>query len=279
MVKQASKEAINKSKHQFKKSLGQNFLQNHHIVKKIADLINNDVDGIIEIGPGIGALTQELLKLAKPTLCVELDDNLIDKLNHQFADNVNFSLMHMDCLKLNETIINNHFGIKQLALVANIPYYITSAIITMYIEKLTTVKTAILMVQKEVAKRICATPKQKAYGSLSVFCQTFCDVKLEFLVKKENFYPQPKVDSAIIQLIKHDVDIDKELYSQFLQACFHQKRKTLVNNLVHATKLEKQKIITFLESYHICITARAEELEVHEFIQLFDGYQQLIKED
>lgn len=275
MDKLASTKAIKASQHQLKKSLGQNFLNNDAVVMRIKECVNPDL-ALIEIGPGIGALTQELLTLNQQLLCIELDDQLIDKLQQRFSDNEHFSLWHQDCLTVSNDDLVNHFGKQHLSVVANIPYYITTPIIKIIIDRWFSVDEAVLMVQDEVAKRVCSEPGNKTYGSLSVYVQTRCDVCYEFKVDKTNFVPAPKVDSAIIKLIKNDhYQLDWEAYSTFLQNCFCQKRKTLLNNLANSYNIDKPTTTKWLAKFGLIPTVRAEEISVDKFVQMFLEIEEL----
>lgn len=276
MVRMASSEAIKNAKHKMKKSLGQNFLNNDEIVSDIQASVNPN-QSIMEIGPGIGALTQKLLELEQKVLCVELDDSLIQPLIKTFGNNPQFSLWHQDCLDVSLEQLQQHFDNQQISVVANIPYYITTPIIKKIVNDWSSVvDEAILMVQEEVAKRICASPCSKAYGSLSVYVQTKCDAQYLFKVGKENFVPQPKVDSAIIKIIKDNrYQLNWEGYSNFLQNCFSQKRKTLINNLATSYNIAKPKVAKWLDAFGLTKTIRAEEISVEQFVILYNNLKEL----
>lgn len=275
MDNQASNQAINNSKHKLKKSLGQNFINDINIIDGIIDCIDfNNVDGIIEIGPGIGALTQGLIETNLPVVSVELDDDLIPILTDKFGSYDNFKLVHQDFLKLNpDEVYNNFDKDANLIVVANIPYYITTPIITKLIEEYNQVSCSYLMVQKEVAQRICATDHNKKYGSLSVYCQALNVCDIEFIVDKKYFKPIPKVDSAIISLRRKENEIDNlENFSDFLLDCFSLKRKTLINSLANASGISKELITNFVVSNNLTTNTRAEEIDVQTFIMLYNSF-------
>lgn len=275
MDNQASNQAIKNSNHKLKKSLGQNFINDINIIDGIIDCIDfNNVDGIIEIGPGIGALTQGLIETNLPVVSVELDDDLIPILTDKFGSYDNFKLVHQDFLKLNpDELYNNFDKDANLIVVANIPYYITTPIITKLIEEYHQVSCSYLMVQKEVAQRICATDHNKKYGSLSVYCQALNDCNIEFIVDKKYFKPIPKVDSAIISLRRKENEIDNlENFSDFLLDCFSLKRKTLINSLANASGISKELITNFVVSNNLTTNTRAEEIDVQTFIMLYNSF-------
>lgn len=272
MRAKANKQEIAASNVRLKKSLGQNFLTEKNIVEKIVNTADVTEDtNVIEIGPGIGALTEHLIERSKFTTAVEIDDELIPVLTESFGHNQNFELKHIDFLKTSSEEFSTH-GAKETKVVANLPYYITTAIITKILNEMNYVDEIYIMVQKEVAERISASPKNKQYGSLSVYCQLLCEVNYEFTVKRTVFMPPPNVDSAIISLKRKDIDIDISKIEKFVQNCFKQKRKTLVNNLNKGYGVEKVVITEFLESNGYKPTVRAEEISPEEYINLHNSF-------
>lgn len=270
---QASKKSVLDSNIKLKKSLGQNFLTEKNIVNKIVNTANVDDSTIIfEIGPGIGALTQVMLESAHKVIAIEIDQRLIPILKTKF-EGPNFELINEDFLKIKNEDLENF--VKQgykIKVVANLPYYITSAIITKILLTMPFIDEIYIMVQKEVAQRISASYKTKQYNSLSVLCQSLSDVKYEFTVSKTVFEPVPKVDSAIISLKRKECDIDILNFEIFVQNCFKQKRKTLINNLNAAYSIEKEKLISFLENLNIDSKIRAEHISVKSFENLYNEF-------
>ncbi len=264
----ANKQEIVDSKVRLKKSLGQNFLTEKNIVEKIVNTANVDKNtNVIEIGPGIGALTQLLIEQSGYVTAVEIDDELIPVLTDSFGHNENFELKHIDFLKADVRDFNTH-DLPTTKVVANLPYYITTAIITKILNQFEFVDEIYIMVQKEVAERISAEPKNREYGSLSVFCQLMCEVNYEFTVKRTVFMPPPNVDSAIISLKRKDLDVDVKKIEKFVQNCFKQKRKTLVNNLNKAYGINKNDLNEFLAANDLKPSARAEEISPEKYIDL-----------
>ena len=275
-MSQASYVSIKKSKVKLKKSLGQNFLKEQFIVEEIIEVANIDKETtVIEIGPGIGALTQGLIVEAGQIIAIEIDKRLINILTEKFQED-NFELLNMDFLDIDQKKFKDKIKYKKVKVVANLPYYITTPIIMKILIDMLYIDEIYIMVQKEVAQRICAKNKTKQYGSLSVFCQTISTPKLEFVVKKECFEPEPKIDSAIISFKRKENDVNINEFSKFLQNCFVQKRKTLVNCLNQSYKIEKKILIEFLEKQGLKETTRAEEIENIKYIDLFNQFNELI---
>lgn len=276
MRAKANKQAITNSKVRLKKSLGQNFLTERNIVEKIVSAAGVDKDtNVIEIGPGIGALTELLIPQSLFTTAFEIDDQLIPVLTASFGENPNFELKHLDFLQTTSSDFDTH-GAKQTKVVANLPYYITTPIITKILNEMDFVDEIYIMVQKEVAQRIAAKPCSKQYGSLSVYCQLVCDVKYEFTVKRTVFMPPPNVDSAIISLKRKNLVADISGIEKFIAHAFKQKRKTLVNNLNKAYGTPKPILIGFLEELGYKASVRAEEISPSQYIVMQEKFLQEI---
>ena len=241
---------------EFKKSLGQNFLNNEKVLERIVSLVNSDKQ-ILEIGPGSGALTKHLVKKGKVT-AIEIDTRL-----KEYLDKIdNLEVIYADIMKVNL----NDILTKDTIVVANIPYYITTPIITKLMDK-GKVSEMVLMVQKEVAERISAKSHTKNYGYFTVLVQSRFDVSLEFVVGKENFIPVPKVDSAVIKLVRNE-KIDSSLREKFdklIKDAFAMKRKNLRNNLKNC---DLKKIEEVLNKYNLNLQARAEEIPISVFIEI-----------
>lgn len=243
--------------HNFKKKYGQNFLEDAELLSKIEDSIKLDKNiEVIEIGPGLGFLTEMLIKNSKKVTSYEIDDELIPKLSKKFQKFDNFFLIHQDFMKA-------HIEGNNLKVVANIPYYITSPILQKLIENRDKLDEIYLMVQKEVGYRICSN---KDVSLLTHAINFYCETEYLFTVSRELFNPMPKVDSAFIKLkIRKDKlyenKIDADTYFSFLKLAFANKRKTLNNNLKGVVNKE------LLEKY-VDKNVRAEELSIDEIIQL-----------
>ncbi len=271
---QANIHTIKASRIELKKSLGQNFLTDVNIVRKIVNTANIDSEtSVIEIGPGIGALTEILLEGANDVTAVEIDQRLIPILEQTFAEN-NFQVINEDFLKIEADYLQGLVQKDKVKVVANLPYYITTAIITKILLDMPFIDELYIMVQKEVAERIAADAKTKKYNSLSVFCQTISDVKYEFTVKKTVFDPVPKIDSAIISFKRKEIDVDIFAFETFVQNAFKQKRKTIVNNLNASYQIPKEEIIEFLEANNYKPTLRSEEITVEEFKEFYQKFNE-----
>lgn len=251
-----------------KKKYGQNFLDNNELLSKIEDVVNINNDHIIEIGPGHGFLTKMLLKNSSQLDCYEIDKDLIPYLNKKFCNYKNFNLLNMDFME-SEIEGNN------LKVIANIPYYITTPIIEKLIENKDKISEIYLMVQKEVAQRICSDYKSSDVSMLTHFVRFFCEPYYLFTVEKELFDPIPKVDSAFIKLVirkdkKYENKIEHQKYFNFIKTAFSNKRKSLVNNL-KSLNIDKEKLINLLPNSLV----RAEELSIEQFITLIKEIDKL----
>ncbi len=248
----------------FKKSLGQNFLKDNNIIKKISNSINSSKeDLIIEIGPGAGALTKELVKKESDVICFEIDERLKSILSKIKSDKLN--IIYEDFLKVNiNDYINKEY--KKIFFVGNLPYYITTAIINKIISESNPFEI-VIMIQKEVAERFMAKPNSKEYGSLSVFLQYNFDIEKICSVSKNCFIPIPKVDSMVIKLKSNKKAglKNEEKFYKLIKDAFKQKRKNLRNNLknYNLDNIEKK-----LNSFNKDLTYRAEEITVTEFIEI-----------
>ena len=253
---------------QAKKSLGQNFLKNDTIIKKIVSLFMlKENDLIIEIGPGKGALTKELYNLSGKMICIEIDRDM-----HKYLDKYESNKCHIiydDILNVDLSSIINNYPYDNLYIIGNLPYYITSPIITKLINSKINIKEMIFMVQNEVAERFCSVPGNKDYGYITLFINYYYDVKKEIFVSKENFNPIPKVDSAVIKLIKKDINnnFDVNSYFAFLKEAFQYKRKTLKNNL---KKYDFAIINEVLIANNLDAKVRPEDISQEVFLQIFD---------
>ncbi len=252
-------------KFDYKKSLGQNFLKDKNIIKKIADSINpTEEDLIIEIGPGAGALTKELVKKKSEVICFEIDTRLKEILEQINSEKLTIIYKDFLSIKINEYINQNKY--KNLYFVGNLPYYITTAIINKIVKESNPYEITI-MVQKEVADRFGAKPETKDYSSISIFLQYNFDIERVCNVSKTCFEPVPKVDSSVIKF-KRNKKIsanDEEKFYKLIKDSFTQKRKNLKNNL---KGYDLNKIQMILKKYDKDLTARAEQLSIEEFIDI-----------
>ena len=251
-------------KFDFKKSLGQNFLIDKNIINKISDSIqvNND-DLIIEIGPGAGALTKELIKKDSDVICFEIDERLKETLEEIKSDKLKIVYKDFLRVKLDDYIDKKY---NRLFFVGNLPYYITTAIINKIVRESDPYEITI-MIQKEVAERFMAKPNSREYGSLSVFLQYNFDIEKICLVSKKCFIPVPKVDSMVIKL-KSNKKIgvkNEEKFYKLIKDSFKQKRKNLKNNLKNYNIEEINKV---LNKFNKDLTYRAEEITIDEFIEI-----------
>ncbi|MDQ7982984.1 MAG: 16S rRNA (adenine(1518)-N(6)/adenine(1519)-N(6))-dimethyltransferase RsmA [Spiroplasma sp.] len=253
------------------KSLGQNFLFDQNIIKKIANVVNIENKNILEIGTGLGHLTKSLTTKAKKVVTIEIDKKLIPYLNEEFKEINNVKIINQDFLKVDlATLIKNEFaGDDQVIVIANLPYYLTSPIILKLLENITFFSAFVLMMQKEVSQRLNAKVNTKAYSNLSVMCQFYCQLKVVFDVKPQSFFPAPKVTSSVVLFqVNDEVKLEnaKEFWS-FVRSCFANKRKTLVNNLTKY--LTKQEANDLMEQLNWSPTIRAENLTFVMFHELF----------
>ena len=253
----------------FKKSLGQNFLHDENIIDKIVSSSNIDKDTlVIEIGPGAGALSKKTIPLSGYALLYEIDTRLKDILDNELSCYDNYKIIFNDVLnqKIAEDIKNISY--KKIYVVANLPYYITTPIMTKVIEEIEPDKI-VVMIQDEVADRLSAKPGNRDYGMISVYLSSRYDVKKLFKVSRNCFKPVPNVDSAVISLEKHNTyDIkDKLLFDKFIKDAFQYKRKNLRNNL---KGYDFGKIETILQEHNYSLSDRAEMIPVNVYVNIIN---------
>ena len=270
------KSTIRKNEFHIKKKFGQNFLTDENILRKIANVADIDENTlVIEIGPGLGSLTEFLLEKAGHLLAYEIDNDLIPILNKTFLGS-NFTLINDDVLARNidEDIDNLDFDYNKVTVVANLPYYITTPILMKCIEDSKYINEMVVMMQLEVANRITSKPSKKDYNSLSIAIQYKTVAKLAFKVPRTVFVPAPNVDSAIVYLkTKEDnviKPINEKYFYQIVLSSFVQRRKKLSNNLNSVFGYDKTRVEDLLETLGHSRTVRAESLEVEDFIVLSD---------
>lgn len=252
------------------KKLGQNFLINESIIYDIVKKANvTKEDVVIEIGPGLGSLTKELINNAKKVIAIELDPNMIDILKSRFGIFDNFEVIYGDVLKIDlEELIKGYDSVK---VVANLPYYITTPIIMKLLEDKLKIKSITVMVQKEVGERICATHKDKEYGAITVSVQYYSEPQIIIDVPKENFLPAPEVDSCVIRLDMREKPLvslkDEKLFFRLVKGSFTQRRKTINNSLTCSGK-SKEEIIAALNKLGIDSKLRAENLSIQQYADI-----------
>ncbi|AVK49114.1 MULTISPECIES: 16S rRNA (adenine(1518)-N(6)/adenine(1519)-N(6))-dimethyltransferase RsmA [Clostridium] len=267
-----TQELVKKYNFKFSKSLGQNFLVDDSVLDDIVNgaEVNNE-DFIIEIGPGVGTLTAQLLMKAKKVTSIELDNDLIPILEQELGEHKNFSLIHKDALKVdfNELIGDE----KSVKLVANLPYYVTTPIIVKLLKGGYNFKSLTIMIQKEVAERINAEPNCKEYGALSVLVQYYCNTGIIRKVPPTCFIPRPKVESIVIRLDRLDEPRvktkDINIMFEIVRAGFNMRRKTLWN-AAKTLKVDKEKLEEAFKKSGIDPKRRAETLTLEEFAALSD---------
>ena len=259
--------------HEAKKKYGQNFLEDLELSEKIIEIsgVSKDIE-VIEIGPGLGFLTEKLIEKSKYLTAFEIDDDLIPVLNKKFQGRDNFSLIHEDFMTADlGTFLD---GKKNIKVVANIPYYITSPIINKLIEYRKNISEIYLMVQKEVAERIASEAGSRNMSLLTHAVQFYADAEYLFTVPKEKFTPVPKVDSAFLKIKmfddeRYEKQISEEEYFKYLKTAFSNKRKSIANNLL-GEGYSKEVTGDILEKLGKTRLARTEEFSVQEFINLIE---------
>ena len=275
-------EAI-KEKHRFQlsKSLGQNFITDKNVIERIVEGAGpTEDDLVIEIGPGIGVLTAEAAQQAAKVVAIEIDSKLIPILDETLAEYDNVEVINQDILKTDLNGIIDEQRAKgsfsgDVKIIGNLPYYITTPIIMHILENSIRAESITVMMQKEVADRIKASPGNKTYGAISAAVQYYCEVEQVVSVPKEVYVPRPKVDSAVLKLTIRDkkpVDlIDEKAFFTCIKSGFGQRRKTLLNSLTGTYGLPKDEIRRILEEAGIDPVRRAETLDMNEFAAIANG--------
>ncbi len=276
-------EIIQKYQFGFQKKFGQNFLIDDHVLTKIMDGANVTKDDfVLEIGPGIGTMTQYLAERARQVLAVEIDTKLLPILEETLAPYDNVEVLNNDILKVDmNEIANKYNNGKPIKVVANLPYYITTPIIMGLFESGVPIDNITVMVQKEVADRMQVGPGTKDYGALSLAVQYYAEPYIIANVPPNCFIPRPNVGSAVIRLTRHQeppVQVkDEKLMFRIIRASFNQRRKTLQNGLNNAQDLSfsKEEIVRAIESSGLKATVRGEALTLEEFAKLSDALCEL----
>lgn len=272
----ATKEVINKYSFAFQKKFGQNFLIDSNILENIVEAaeITKD-DFVLEIGPGIGTMTQYLCEAARQVVAVEIDKMLIPILKDTLSEYDNVEVINQDVLKVDiKSLAEEKNDGKPIKVVANLPYYITTPIIMGLFESGVPIESITIMVQKEVADRMQTGPGSKEYGALSLAVQYYADAKVMLNVSATCFMPRPNVDSAVIKLTRHKEPVvevkDEKLMFRVIRASFNQRRKTLVNGLKNSSELDfsKEEIISAIQKIGKEESIRGEKLTLEEFAEL-----------
>ncbi len=272
----ATKEIINKYGFAFQKKFGQNFLIDSNILENIVSAagITKD-DFVLEIGPGIGTMTQYLCEAAKQVVAVEIDKMLIPILQDTLSEYDNVEVINEDVLKVDiKSLAEEKNGGRPIKVVANLPYYITTPIIMGLFESKVPIDSITIMVQKEVADRMQTGPGSKDYGALSLAVQYYADAKVVLNVSANCFMPRPNVDSTVIKLTRHTQQIvsvaDEGLMFRIIRASFNQRRKTLVNGLKNSSELDftKEQITNAIKAIGKDENIRGEKLTLEEFAML-----------
>ncbi|MBQ2687214.1 MAG: 16S rRNA (adenine(1518)-N(6)/adenine(1519)-N(6))-dimethyltransferase RsmA [Clostridia bacterium] len=265
----------------FSKAMGQNFLVNPSVCPKMAQLCGADKDkGVIEIGPGIGVLTNELCKVAKKVVAIELDSRLLPVLDETLAEHDNVKVINADVMKVDlQKLIEEEFSGMEVVVCANLPYYITSPIIMKLLEDKLPIKALTVMVQKEAADRLCAVVGSRESGAVTVAVNYYSSAQKLFGVSRGSFMPAPNVDSAVIRLDiseKPRIDVsDEKLFFKMVKSAFAQRRKTISNSITSGLSISKDDFKIACENAGVSPQARAEALTLEELGKLSNAIHDL----
>lgn len=253
-----------------KKRFGQHFLTDRNVIRKIAAVARlKPGDCVVEIGPGRGALTEELIASGARVIAIEVDRELAPLLKERFPSD-RLDVIEADALKVSLRDVSARLG-KRLKVVSNLPYNISGPMVAKFIDERAAISSMVLMFQKEVARRLVARPGTREYGALSVFSQLYADLKIEFDLSKNLFFPRPEVDSSVVSFRFLDVPrveaADPAFFSSVVKSSFSQRRKTLLNSLKQLG-MEKEKLLKALELCGIDPRRRGETLSLEEFSRL-----------
>lgn len=271
---------LEKNGFHFSKALGQNFLINPSVCPRMAALSGAaDCAGAVEVGPGIGVLTWELSQVAKKVVSIELDKRLLPVLDETLADCDNVKILNADVMKLDlRRMIEEEFPGGEVAVCANLPYYITSPVIMRLLEERLPVTSITVMVQKEAAERLCAHPGERACGAVSAAVWYYAEPEILFQVSRGSFMPAPNVNSAVIRLrIRRTPPVevaDEPFFFRVVRAAFAQRRKTAVNSIANTLGRSKQAVAAAFDAAGVPQNARAEALTLEDFAALAAGLLQ-----
>lgn len=261
----------------FSKALGQNFLINPSVCPRMAEYsLADENTGVIEIGAGIGVLTAELAKIAKKVVCVELDTRLLPILDETLAEFDNIEIVNADVMKTDlKALIEEKFQGMDVVVCANLPYYITSPVITMLLESRLPIKAVTVMIQKEAADRLCTPVGSRDSGAITVCTNYYAEVKQLFNVSRGSFMPAPNVDSTVIRLDIRDnpaVEVsDEKKFFRMVKAAFAQRRKTALNSISSGMGLSKNQVAEALRNAGLEENVRAEKLTMEELALLCEN--------
>lgn len=264
----------------FSKGLGQNFLTDPNVLDKIVEAAD-PAEGVLEIGPGFGVLTYALAGAAPKVVSIEIDQRLLPVLDYTLQEFDNVKIIQDDVLKMDlPAVLQQEFPDRKISVAANLPYYITTPIVTRLLEAKLPLRNIVVMVQKEVARRFCADAGTKDYGAISLLCQYYTEPTIVTEVPASRFFPAPKVDSAVVKfsmLDKPRIEVQNEkLFFRVVKAAFAQRRKTLLNCLAHGFGVDKEQISTMLTDIGIDPGIRGEKLNIEEFGRIADSIGSLL---
>ena len=276
MTKEQVKKILEQNDIIVKKQYGQNFLLDDNILKNIVKSAELKKDtNVIEIGPGLGFLTNYLQQATTNVLCYEIDEQMVEHLNEL---NYNISIINDDFLKrnLNKDFKNIFDNSNSITLVANLPYYITTPILLKVLEETTRIDKMIVMMQTEVAKRLCGKPSTKDYNALSVLIQYFTNPRIIFNVSPKSFFPEPNVESSVVMIEKKEEPLlevkNLDFFLKFNRNIFSQRRKTLYNNIQKAYNYDKELIKKIIKENNLDESVRSEELDVSQIVKLANDF-------
>ena len=271
------KQIIQKTDFRFNKRFGQNFIDDNALLNKIAECAQiTKADTVLEIGVGGGTLTRVLASLAKKVIGYEIDKNLAPVLSQSLAGVENCEVVFRDFMREKKQEIDALLG-DDFIVVANLPYYITSPITMRLLEEFPNCKRIVIMVQNEVALRFTAKPNTSDYGAITASIDYYADAKYMFFVGRENFFPAPNVDSAVVRLdrcSKYQVKSEKA-FKEAVRICFLSRRKTLANNLINALKISRAQAEALLNEIGVAPSIRGETFATQDFIKLADKLVEL----
>ncbi len=268
---------LKKNGFNFSKSLGQNFLIDPEVCPNMADAaIPDETYGVLEVGPGIGVLTVELAKRAKKVVSVELDDRLFPILDQTLAEYDNIELVHGDIMKLDlHQLLAEQFGDMPVVVCANLPYYITSPVITKLLSERLPIENITVMVQKEAAERLCAEVGTREAGAVTVAIAYYAEAEQLFFVPKESFLPSPKVDSEVIQLHLREEPLteleNENAFFGMVKQAFTQRRKTILNSMSSALGISKDELRVILDELGLSPSLRIEKLTMEDLLNLYQA--------
>lgn len=275
------KDILKRHNFSFSKALGQNFLINPTVCPKIAEMGNARAGfGVIEIGTGIGILTQELSKRAEKVVAIEIDERLLPVLDETLADFDNVKIINDDVMNVDLHKLIEEFQGLNVAVCANLPYYITSPIIMMLLEQRLPIKSITVMVQKEAGTRLCAKMGTRDMGAVTVAVNYFSEPKILFNVSRGSFMPAPNVDSCVVRFdIKDktpDGVTDEKFFFKVVRGAFSQRRKTLANSIASSMGIEKSVVINSIENAGLKSNVRPEQLSMEQFIAFAECLKELV---